>query len=141
MRISDWSSDVCSSDLAKLGRRHAAEAVVIFAPHRGGQHRALGSNRIRPGPDQRQTEFGIGEPTAFVALDIDRTAKVVALQQAVRPVAGANGKPRIATPQFEQGTFGADLVGPALVGIAEPNGRCRNSGSKSDNVGLDRKSK
>src|SRR3546814_13694119 len=84
MRISDWSSDVCSSDLAKLGRRHAAEAVVIFAPHRGGQHRALGSNRIRPGPDQRQTEFGIGEPTAFVALDIDRTAKVVALQQAVR---------------------------------------------------------
>src|SRR3546814_3297014 len=91
---------------------------------------------MRPRPDQRQTEFSICEPAAFVTLDIDRTAKVVALQQAVRPVAGAHGKPRIATPQFEQGTFGTDLVGPALVGIAEPNGRCRNTGSKSDHVGL-----
>src|SRR3546814_19690000 len=94
---------------------------------------------IRRPPRSTRTDTLFPYTTLFrSALDIDRTAKVVALQQAVRPVAGANGKPRIATPQFEQGTFGADLVGPALVGIAEPNGRCRNSGSKSDTV--DRKS-
>src|SRR3546814_4026107 len=30
MRISDWSSDVCSSDLIKVGRRHAAKAHQLF---------------------------------------------------------------------------------------------------------------
>src|SRR3546814_2077610 len=34
MRISDWSSDVCSSDLNELGRRHAAAGRVIPADQR-----------------------------------------------------------------------------------------------------------
>src|SRR3546814_6625872 len=29
MRISDWSSDVCSSDLAAVGGDHAAQAAIV----------------------------------------------------------------------------------------------------------------
>src|SRR3546814_4332555 len=32
MRISDWSSDVCSSDLVKLARIFVAEIVVVRPP-------------------------------------------------------------------------------------------------------------
>src|SRR3546814_6344039 len=57
MRISDWSSDVCSSDLETLlqqvvlGRRveldRAAGAVVV------GDHQALGRNEARGAAAQR----------------------------------------------------------------------------------------
>src|SRR3546814_5724863 len=40
MRISDWSSDVCSSDLARpeLHRRRVENAVVDAQPHAGDRH-------------------------------------------------------------------------------------------------------
>src|SRR3546814_18623448 len=47
MRISDWSSDVCSSDLAQIGevaehldRRHQLDARVIAALEAKGEHPA-----------------------------------------------------------------------------------------------------
>src|SRR3546814_20941279 len=36
MRISDWSSDVCSSDLAGGMERHLIEIVIVLAPIFGG---------------------------------------------------------------------------------------------------------
>src|SRR3546814_8933324 len=46
MRISDWSSDVCSSDL-RLGREAAEDDAVHRADPRAGEHRrrALGNHR------------------------------------------------------------------------------------------------
>src|SRR3546814_13067291 len=42
MRISDWSSDVCSSDLVQLaGGRIAGLAIAIAAGARAGQRQAL----------------------------------------------------------------------------------------------------
>src|SRR3546814_14524937 len=49
MRISDWSSDVCSSDLHQIGR-------IVFS-HRQG---------ISSG-DQRQHEAGVGERGLWIA--------------------------------------------------------------------------
>src|SRR3546814_5750242 len=39
MRISDWSSDVCSSDLLRTARRDTAHADVAKAGHGGRAHR------------------------------------------------------------------------------------------------------
>src|SRR3546814_19321711 len=41
MRISDWSSDVCSSDLRKLHRRRAAERAQAVLAGRTDRHRRL----------------------------------------------------------------------------------------------------
>src|SRR3546814_18713947 len=38
MRISDWSSDVCSSDLPAMNAHHAAPADFIATEHRLGAH-------------------------------------------------------------------------------------------------------
>src|SRR3546814_6642922 len=38
MRISDWSSDVCSSELAFLGVQAAVIALIVRAVHRIGEH-------------------------------------------------------------------------------------------------------
>src|SRR3546814_4119364 len=51
MRISDWSSDVCSSDLAD--EEDAGDAVE---PAREGAAREPAGGRSRPEPDQRQPE-------------------------------------------------------------------------------------
>src|SRR3546814_5264680 len=50
MRISDWSSDVCSSDLAERGSSSAGEAQwkqLAGAVGRGKKRRAAGSLRTR----------------------------------------------------------------------------------------------
>src|SRR3546814_7729794 len=52
MRISDWSSDVCSSDLPKAGRA-AAPAV---------SDRSDGSSRRRPTPGRRPPDDGGERP-------------------------------------------------------------------------------
>src|SRR3546814_9781569 len=52
MRISDWSSDVCSSDL-EADEEDAGDAVE---PAREGAAREPAGGRSRPEPDQRQPE-------------------------------------------------------------------------------------
>src|SRR3546814_17651326 len=55
MRISDWSSDVCSSDLRPMGRSAAAP---VPAPLVRNRRRAHQSRRARRGPisDPRQAQ-------------------------------------------------------------------------------------
>src|SRR3546814_7155948 len=48
MRISDWSSDVCSSDLS-AGRLELDAGFILFAP--GGQQRIAGECRTRAGQE------------------------------------------------------------------------------------------
>src|SRR3546814_12449021 len=68
MRISDWSSDVCSSDLA----RHAAaepahtlheddERIAILARAQGEQERQLGIKARREAPAYAETEQKRGD--------------------------------------------------------------------------------
>src|SRR3546814_5089059 len=72
MRISDWSSDVCSSDLYAVSRRfhwrvpgrepradvHAAapEAAQVLRPRHRGRHCAAGSDPGRHGASLRSEE-------------------------------------------------------------------------------------
>src|SRR3546814_15210938 len=66
MRISDWSSDVCSSDLAHQDRRGEEIFDPMFADERDDEHRDRGGRRRdHPGPpagegnDDRDRERGI----------------------------------------------------------------------------------
>src|SRR3546814_6597526 len=59
MRISDWSSDVCSSDLLLRGERDARvrAAHPVGPAARGGDgHPHRGHRRDRPGPRHRRSE-------------------------------------------------------------------------------------
>src|SRR3546814_2108156 len=66
MRISDWSSDVCSSDLAHQDRRGEEIFDPMFADERDDEHRDRGGRRRdHPGPpagegnDDRDRDRGI----------------------------------------------------------------------------------
>src|SRR3546814_3634178 len=64
MRISDWSSDVCSSDLVRLRRRAAAELPqdILFALEmRLGCGRQGLVNTQRFGPAARSEERRVGK--------------------------------------------------------------------------------
>src|SRR3546814_12780385 len=54
MRISDWSSDVCSSDLLREGRTNEASKVHGRADHRGAQGGRGGSQDSRSGQETRR---------------------------------------------------------------------------------------
>src|SRR3546814_10853968 len=76
MRISDWSSDVCSSDLigqtalwassAALAPRHIGRRACVAAPRQGGAPRARISAQGPRRPDQRLMRLPI-LPTLVVA--------------------------------------------------------------------------
>src|SRR3546814_5058502 len=53
MRISDWSSDVCSSDLAGVGRRFRGQQI-------GRAHVAAGE--ADPGEEEGEAGRGVGDP-------------------------------------------------------------------------------
>src|SRR3546814_18546425 len=61
MRISDWSSDVCSSDLTQLFQR-LAQRRVIFRIHRkqAGEHTRLHFLKARQRLTRRQRRRGQG---------------------------------------------------------------------------------
>src|SRR3546814_5267032 len=70
MRISDWSSDVCSSDLPerRIAARAAAARDVIGALRRLGQRKEL--LRLVPGAlDQRRVDAMIGDHREAEALE------------------------------------------------------------------------
>src|SRR3546814_17006588 len=95
MRISDWSSDVCSSDLAR-----------------------------RIGADQRKEQFRVGETAGLVTLDRG-SRQIVGPDEVVVPIAGANGETRVTSARREQGSIGADPVCPAFVEIGRATCRDR----------------
>src|SRR3546814_12780382 len=64
MRISDWSSDVCSSDLVLLGRRHGLEYAALAGPQQraAARHPDLpGRSLVGEGPPALRPAGG-GEP-------------------------------------------------------------------------------
>src|SRR3546814_3898404 len=76
MRISDWSSDVCSSDLGPATARAASQAQVhrktgeaqpgpalwIAAPERAGRGQNRRSTRRPPLPEEAASALSIGFP-------------------------------------------------------------------------------
>src|SRR3546814_7419874 len=58
MRISDWSSDVCSSDLARLAKSNAREFEALVASMLdAGIWQPLSNTRLKSGPTPRTVTF------------------------------------------------------------------------------------
>src|SRR3546814_1565623 len=70
MRISDWSSDVCSSDLRPAAHAHQAPATQIPLPRRASTHRARNASptasvdRVAPATPHRAGLAGRPHPLA-----------------------------------------------------------------------------
>src|SRR3546814_14599714 len=101
MRISDWSSDVCSSDLEDARQveiavgSDPAEAVVIDRADRGGgkaQQEAVESEVVKQPPQLRRRLVGIGAAEVGATAEVLERASVVqraaALAQADPPEVG-----------------------------------------------------
>src|SRR3546814_3440161 len=58
MRISDWSSDVCSSDLR---RRYLWRAIIVDEGHRLKNEKSQLSEKIRVVPSVRSEERRVGK--------------------------------------------------------------------------------
>src|SRR3546814_19712462 len=78
MRISDWSSDVCSSDLAQAGGRVEVriDAVVRYVPKRGD--RLAGSRRAGGVPQHQDPQTRRERPVMAASFDpAETTADVI----------------------------------------------------------------
>src|SRR3546814_3177191 len=60
MRISDWSSDVCSSDLSREAGKYSAKTVVEIVTHCRRRDQRFGLNTQRR-PMRRRLRFGRSE--------------------------------------------------------------------------------
>src|SRR3546814_14623264 len=58
MRISDWSSDVCSSDLKAAAKLSLPSAHGIFSPHPPGQHQHQRKNEGAGHAEEPKQEVG-----------------------------------------------------------------------------------
>src|SRR3546814_9626107 len=120
MRISDWSSDVCSSDLHRLA--HAAEAGLagkgtgLAEPADVGHHQAgvvLRQGGVveaplleRPGPEVLQDDVALGGEAPH-----DVAAPLVAQVEGDRPLVAGDGRP----PQAVAVASDAPEIGRAHV--------------------------
>src|SRR3546814_5278275 len=85
MRISDWSSDVCSSDLARLRRgvhRHRGQFVAVIAQLLGGVDEALAVDCGGVARQCRDIEHVVGDHRHGAVQDVDEGLLVT-----TRPVA------------------------------------------------------
>src|SRR3546814_9373054 len=73
MRISDWSSDVCSSDLADR-RPYRLDALVEQG--RDEQHLRRPFRMARPHQVQRGAVIGLGQPCRLQQVAVDRKSGV-----------------------------------------------------------------
>src|SRR3546814_19857559 len=120
MRISDWSSDVCSSDLVDPERRTAAALVLPD----------LCAGLGRTGPDAVETHLrdASGQGCA-TSLPVDGDGLVGVQDRVLDPVGGALGEPRL------PGVVQVDITSPAGPGQQHSRGasdRCRDRDDKSD---------
>src|SRR3546814_16939867 len=85
MRISDWSSDVCSSDLAEQWRLHARPASgaatrrcrrPVALAGRRGQHRGVPGRRPDPPRGDSLTGADRMKPSIFLSALLDRKSVV-----------------------------------------------------------------
>src|SRR3546814_17909162 len=83
MRISDWSSDVCSSDLRGIQRRADAVGVDLPANRRAGGKALPGDRRAaRPGPHR---VIGPARAVArFIHAEIERSEERLGGKERVR---------------------------------------------------------
>src|SRR3546814_5045650 len=73
MRISDWSSDVCSSDLAHAGPAHAGDdGAKTDADRRYDHHQCLVARIAEDHRDEAEGVDRLGEPVIGVEARIDR---------------------------------------------------------------------
>src|SRR3546814_7988175 len=79
MRISDWSSDVCSSDLHDLGIAAGEEPVAAFLERRL-QFLVIVDDAVE---DERQPEFGIDHRLTRPVRQVDDAQAAVAERDAV----------------------------------------------------------
>src|SRR3546814_7341536 len=93
MRISDWSSDVCSSDLSvdvdgDAGAFELGEAVGGLGVHRGGLGLVLGALGLELGDVGRRGRhclaLGHEVVAAVTGLDVDLVAQVAADRKSTR---------------------------------------------------------
>src|SRR3546814_16837451 len=85
MRISDWSSDVCSSDLARPARGSDAQAASISTNHSRGHDARANGHRAPHACDKRRKKSDIS--VAFPVLpnrDRDRKSVVSGKSVSVR---------------------------------------------------------
>src|SRR3546814_11450974 len=94
MRISDWSSDVCSSDLGDVGvllqRDHEIRARVVPRFHRGLLRADARSSRAAFRP--LAAEFSRSDEAAVGLRLFPRTARHAADLRAVLPASAATGR-------------------------------------------------
>src|SRR3546814_16267748 len=114
MRISDWSSDVCSSDLDGLGADEAAFEVGVDD---AGGLRRLGALLDRPGPRFLRPRREEGDEVEELVAGADDAGKAGFLQpqilQELGPVGRVHGR--------DLGFYcGGDDEGPVAVGLALP---------------------
>src|SRR3546814_3012050 len=87
MRISDWSSDVCSSDLPEIGRKRDP-AFKLDAPGLG-----IGGHRIRLGVDRRHRLLVRPVGAAVAPLGLAFLYASGVRQHVIKQVAGGGGAP------------------------------------------------
>src|SRR3546814_9298585 len=113
MRISDWSSDVCSSDLVETGEIIAENDVGVF--HRRHRHRraARPAEGVGVGPHTHHARRAdvdmLAEVEADIAADQVRPALDVVGAELVEIIAGAP----------EEADFGAFVPHAVLAALAE----------------------
>src|SRR3546814_11654456 len=113
MRISDWSSDVCSSDLARCQYYFIAIDDVVAVPVYPAPHGSGGLARSFAAGAQRRGEFAIGE-------GVGAECRAIGLSRGGRTPDGGTVRPggRAADPGCQSPLSG----GPACQTHARPPG-------------------
>src|SRR3546814_21114852 len=88
MRISDWSSDVCSSDLIG-GDQSVAGRPPAFAAVRRLPHAAAGNGNCDPPAVARVQRYGMDARLVIAAAEPLRTARLVPQCAVQRPALAA----------------------------------------------------
>src|SRR3546814_11687888 len=116
MRISDWSSDVCSSDLGVVAQAQLPHAAAGLVGQRGGRHAAL----VAPGlagevPQALDVTGGAVVVAVGQALDVAAVVLALQLERAVDPQAfEAGGGDAVAVghvARSEERRVGTECVG------------------------------
>src|SRR3546814_13054511 len=103
MRISDWSSDVCSSDLAAVGHGHADRGAIELALQFGQDERdrARGAgrgrdHRYRRGTRAAQILVDLIEDLLIVGVGVDRKHQpALDPERVVEPLGYQIGRPSV----------------------------------------------
>src|SRR3546814_9727309 len=67
MRISDWSSDVCSSDLVRSGGSQDCGLMAVIILRLGGAHDPAGIIAVSPGAHASARQYGRAERRKLVS--------------------------------------------------------------------------